>query len=114
MVGASGAVSGLMGGVFRFLFNAQRFGGYQILRAYPRLIPRMTLGQAIRSRGVVIATLVWLGVNLLFATDLSHLITEGEIAWEAHVGGFLVGFLTFGWFDQAEVSVPIWFESNER
>jgi membrane associated rhomboid family serine protease len=25
--------------------------------------------------------------------------TEGEIAWEAHIGGFLFGLLCFGFFD---------------
>lgn len=101
MVGASGAVSGLMGGVFRFLFNTARYGGYQVLREQPRLIPLMPLAQALVHRGVLTALGLWLGLNLLFATDFASLITEGEIAWEAHVGGFLVGFFFIGLFDQA-------------
>ncbi|MEM7774527.1 MAG: rhomboid family intramembrane serine protease [Pseudomonadota bacterium] len=101
MVGASGAVSGLMGGVFRFLFNAPRYGGFAVMREMPRAVPLMTLGEALQSRGVLVAVGVWLGLNLLFATDFASLITDGEIAWEAHVGGFLVGFLTIGIFDEA-------------
>ncbi len=101
MVGASGAVSGLMGGVFRFLFNAPRYGGYQVLREAPRAIPLMTLAEALRDRAVLIAVAVWLAINLVFATDVASMFTDGEIAWEAHVGGFLAGFLSIGLFDQA-------------
>lgn len=100
MVGASGAVSGLMGGVFRFMFNAPNFGGFQVLREAPRAVPLMTISQALQTRAVLIVVGLWLSLNLLFATDFSSLVTSGEIAWEAHIGGFVVGFLTVGWFDQ--------------
>ena len=100
MVGASGAVSGLMGAVFRFLFNAPRYGGFGVLREMPRAVPAMSIPEALRTPGVLVALTIWLGVNLLFATDFAKIITDGEIAWEAHVGGFLTGFLLLGLFDQ--------------
>ena len=106
MVGASGAVSGLMGGVFRFLFNAPRYGGFHVLRETPRAVPAMPLSQALQTPGVLFAVGIWLGLNLVFATDLARLFTDGDIAWEAHVGGFIAGFLLLGVFDEPLVQPP--------
>jgi membrane associated rhomboid family serine protease len=33
--------------------------------------------------------------------------TEGNIAWEAHIGGFLFGLLCFGFFDTGSKHQPI-------
>lgn len=99
VVGASGAVSGLMGAGFRVLFSAFDQGGLSILQHLPRLVPRMPLLVALTDRRVLTAVLVWVGINLLFAYGLSGVLTDGEIAWEAHLGGFAAGFLLFGLFD---------------
>jgi membrane associated rhomboid family serine protease len=40
---------------------------------------------------------IWLGIDLLTAG--SGILTEGRIAWEAHLGGFLTGLLAFPLFD---------------
>ena len=44
---------------------------------------------------------VWIGLNLLFgATALSGILGVAvQVAWEAHLGGFLFGLLVFGLFD---------------
>ncbi|MCB1510023.1 MAG: rhomboid family intramembrane serine protease [Hyphomicrobiaceae bacterium] len=99
IVGASGAISGLMGAAFRVLFSALDQGGISLLQHVPRLIPRMPLQIALTDRRVVVATLAWVGINLLFAWGLSGVLTQGEIAWEAHLGGFAAGFLAFALFD---------------
>lgn len=115
MVGASGAVSGLMGGVFRFLFHAGQYGGFAGARAAPRNVPLMPLSEALRNQRVLLAVGIWTGINLLFATDVASVIAEGQVAWEAHLGGFLVGFLVIGWFDQVPPRAPdyIWVEDPE-
>jgi membrane associated rhomboid family serine protease len=46
------------------------------------------------------AVLIWLAINLVFGFGLGDMFQSGEIAWEAHIGGFLVGFLFFSWFDR--------------
>jgi membrane associated rhomboid family serine protease len=115
MVGASGAVSGLMGGVFRFLFHAGQYGGFAGAHASPRNVPLMPLPEALRNGRVLFALGIWIGINLLFATDLASVIAEGQIAWEAHLGGFLVGFLFIGPFDQVPPRKPdfVWVEDPE-
>ena len=36
---------------------------------------------------------------ILTDSEASFLVTEGTIAWEAHIGGFLAGLLLFPLFD---------------
>lgn len=99
LVGASGGVSGLMGAAFRVIFSASAFGGMQIMREHPLAIPRMPLQVALFDRSTMLGVGLWLAVNLIFGLGLGDFIQSGEIAWEAHVGGFLFGFLLFRWFD---------------
>jgi membrane associated rhomboid family serine protease len=100
LVGASGGISGLMGGAFRVIFSAANFGGINILRERPMAIPRMPLQIALFDRATMSGVGLWLAVNLIFGLGLGEALQSGEIAWEAHVGGFLFGFLLFRWFDR--------------
>lgn len=99
VVGASGAISGLFGGAFRFFFSAIDAGGLSILRHAPRAVPLMSLGTALRDRRVLAASGLFIVTNILIALGLGFLAASGGIAWEAHLGGFLAGFVVFGWFD---------------
>lgn len=91
LVGASGAISGLMAGAMRFALRAlapygPQEGPLAPLTAYP----------------VVTASAVYVGFNLLTPLGLGRLIGAGlPIAWEAHVGGYLFGLLAFPLFDRA-------------
>lgn len=100
MVGASGAVSGLMGATMRFLFSAIDRGGLWRLRDAPETVRRMTLMETLRDSRAVTAIVVWLGLNALTTFGVGALGWEGGIAWEAHVGGFLVGLTAFALFDR--------------
>ncbi len=99
MIGASGAVSGLMGAAMRFLFVPLSERDLEALAGEGQRPPLMSLAAALRDRRVVIAIAVWTLLNLVFAWGAPYLLGERNIAWEAHVGGFLTGLLTFGWFD---------------
>ena len=99
MVGASGGVSGLMGGTMRFFFTGLDAGGFRQLREAPRSIPLMPLGATLTDRRIVIATGIWLAVNAAAMFGLGDFGSGGQIAWEAHIGGYFAGLLTFGWFD---------------
>lgn len=101
VVGASGAISGLMGGTMRFLFSALDDGGVAQLRQSPRSIRLMTLMETLRDRRMLFATAVWLVMNALAAYGIGTGGVSGAIAWQAHVGGFVAGLLLFGWFDLA-------------
>ena len=101
VVGASGAVAGLMGGTMRFFFNAIDLGGgLVVLREAPGLVPLMSLGEALSDRRVLLATAVWFGINFLALFGFGGPAPEGGIAWEAHIGGYVAGLLLFGWFDR--------------
>ena len=99
VVGASGAISGLMGAILRYLFNALEAGGISELQDETRHTPIMPLATALRDRRIILAIAIWLGLNVLATYGVGTADTSGAIAWEAHIGGFLAGFLTFGLFD---------------
>jgi membrane associated rhomboid family serine protease len=100
MVGASGAISGLMGAAFRFLFQALSDGDIDGLAGRKRQPPLLTLGATLRDRRIVLAVAGWTLLNILMAWGASGLLNGASIAWEAHLGGFFMGLLTFGFFDR--------------
>jgi membrane associated rhomboid family serine protease len=90
VVGASGAVSGLMGAAFRFiLIDPQATPVWP-----PQRLPLF-------SRPVLMWSAVWIVLNVVLG--ITGFAPEGfgrAIAWEAHIGGFLAGLLTFPLFDR--------------
>jgi membrane associated rhomboid family serine protease len=100
MVGASGAISGLMGAAFRFMFQALGDGNAGALAGGARWAPLMSLGATIRDRRVLVAVAGWTVLNIVFAWGASGLVDGASIAWEAHIGGFYMGLLSFGLFDR--------------
>jgi membrane associated rhomboid family serine protease len=109
LIGASGVVSGLMGAACRFAFPSGRAG--------PRpahLNPRLSVPQAMRSRTVIIFMLFWLIGNALIAVGVP-LVGDGsqEIAWDAHIGGFVFGFFLFALFDRKPPEEPAPYPDDE-
>jgi membrane associated rhomboid family serine protease len=100
MVGASGAISGLMGAAFRFMFQALREGDADGLAGRARQPPLMSLREALTDRRVLLAVAGWTVLNIVFAWGASGLLAGATIAWEAHLGGFYMGLLSFGLFDR--------------
>lgn len=101
VIGASGAVAGLMGGTMRFLFSALDSGGIWRLREAPRSVELMPLHVALTDKRILAATAILIVINLLtFAGVDTAGVDAGSIAWEAHIGGYLAGLLTFGLFDR--------------
>ncbi len=100
VVGASGAVSGMMGAVMRFLFSAIDMGSFALLREAPRSVPLMGLQQALTDRRVLAVTAIWLLLNAITAFGIPGVTDGAEVAWEAHLGGYLAGLLCFGLFDR--------------
>lgn len=101
MIGASGAISGLMGATMRFLFTAVDGRGLAALREDPRSAPLMPLGAALTDKRVMVVTAVFLVANILAVFGLGS-VGESGIAWEAHIGGYFAGLLTFGFFDAVQ------------
>ncbi|MCH9809346.1 MAG: rhomboid family intramembrane serine protease [Alphaproteobacteria bacterium] len=100
VIGASGAVSGMMGGVMRFLFSAMDQGNFAALREAPKTVPLMSLSEALRDRRVLAITAIWLALNAITALGIPGISEGDSVAWEAHLGGYMAGFFCFGYFDQ--------------
>jgi membrane associated rhomboid family serine protease len=99
VVGASAAISGQMAGALRFIFFARREPGEQ-MPDFARA-PLANLGQALRDHRIIGFLVFWLVLNAYFGlTSVSFGGASDGIAWEAHIGGFLCGLLTFGFFDK--------------
>src|SRR5262245_39195032 len=95
LVGASGAISGMMGAAARFGFRVDRRSNKPTFAG--ELMP---MAAVFKSRTTVTFLTVWMIVNLV--TGVFAPGVDNPIAWEAHVGGFLAGFLCIGWFDKFE------------
>jgi membrane associated rhomboid family serine protease len=88
MVGASGAISGVL-------------GAYLLLFPHARVLTLILLG--LFARLAVIPAMIVLGlwvVVQLFNGLLSFNFAGGGVAWFAHVGGFAAGMLLVGVFKQ--------------
>ncbi|MEQ8825746.1 MAG: rhomboid family intramembrane serine protease [Filomicrobium sp.] len=99
VVGASGAVSGMMGAVMRFMFSAIDQGNFALLREAPRSVRLMPLGEALMDKRVLAVTAIWLLLNFVTGFGIPGFSSGGGVAWEAHLGGYLAGLLGFGFFD---------------
>lgn len=100
MVGASGAISGMMGAAFRISLRdimegrtagkangAGAYGGAPI-----RLLP-------LTDRRFLLISGVWLAINIIFGlTGIRVSEQVLMIAWDAHIAGFVAGALLIGVF----------------
>ncbi len=86
LVGASGAISGMMGAASRLGFRIDRSGRRRAFASRPLSFP-----EVLRSRTVLGFISIWLLVNLI--TGLFVSVGDSAIAWQAHIGGFIAGFL---------------------
>lgn len=100
VVGASGVVSGLMGAAARFVFSPSG----RISRQFAHLNRRLSIPEALSNRSVLVFSGIWFLTNFLVGVGqvFGSVGGGGAIAWEAHIGGFLFGFLFFPIFDRLD------------
>ncbi len=91
LVGASGAVSGLLGALVRFGFSPRQILSPGGERLAPLLHPRVLAAS-------VVIVLINLASGFLGETVGAE---GGRIAWEAHLGGYFFGLVAFPIFDRA-------------
>jgi membrane associated rhomboid family serine protease len=81
-IGASAAVSGLLAAAIPVMFG-------------PPGAP-LSFGEFLRSRRAIIFMMVFLGMTLLTGVQgLPGFADSARIAWEAHLGGFFAGLVTY-------------------
>ena len=89
-IGASGAISGLVGGAFRMV----RLEQPTLDSASLPLLPLF-------SRQVLTVSAVWLTLNLVTGYyGLGMLEPSQAVAWQSHMGGYFAGLLLAGPFDR--------------
>jgi len=106
VIGASGAIAGLMGAALRFLFGALDSGQGPLLRSDPASIVLTPLRSALSDRRIIIATAAFVALNLFAMIGFGLFgSSAGAIAWEAHLGGYFFGLFAYGFFDAASQRV---------
>lgn len=98
VVGASGAISGLMGAAFRFVFRSIAEGPSGM--ADTSRTPLMSLAATLQDRRIMMVIVGWTVLNVLLAQGVAGLAEAAGIAWEAHLGGFYAGLMLYGFFDR--------------
>jgi membrane associated rhomboid family serine protease len=99
MVGASGAISGLMGGALRFLIGPLTDGNPEPLASKAARADLLSLCDTLTDRRILVGVGAWIVLNFAAAQALPEVLDGVSIAWDAHVGGFFTGLLTFGLLD---------------
>jgi membrane associated rhomboid family serine protease len=88
-----------MAAALRFVFSAQSQAGW----GSPDLakVPLDSLGRTLTDPRILAIIALWVLLNALFGFSVVSIAGAGsQIAWEAHIGGFLFGLLAFGFFDR--------------
>lgn len=101
VVGASAAISGTMAAIARFAFTTRARGRTSFdaqSEADDAAAPLSRLGE---NRQAMLFLALWFGVNVFFGVFPQAIGASGPIAWEAHLGGFLFGLISFGAFERA-------------
>lgn len=115
VVGASAAVSGVMAAAARFVFQpgaplgeSLGFAAVAVSESmtnpaseeFAYRLPALPIRRILSNRSALSFLLFWFLANFLFgAVPASAGIENAAIAWQAHIGGFLVGLFAFRWFD---------------
>jgi membrane associated rhomboid family serine protease len=108
VIGASGAVSGVMAAAIPLMYGAGlRLGDtYRMNIATVRPLRPLEI---LTNRRAFIFTLIWIAVTLFSGASGwtgASFVEEGRIAWEAHLGGFAAGLFTFYWLDPRRIDLP--------
>lgn len=80
VIGASGSISGLFGAALRVMARQSRQRGQTM-----RLLP---------------IAAIWIGISLVVGFTGLPGTGEAQIAWAAHIGGFITGLALFGLFSR--------------
>lgn len=107
LVGASGAIAGIMAGAVRFMFQpGEPLSGFVFPRDMAIRMPPMPLIGLIKDPQPLRFILLYIAVNAVTGLiGMPFTDGVGSIAWEAHIGGFFAGLFVFSWIDPP-ISLP--------
>ena len=98
MIGASGIVSACMGGACRFAFPSGR--SFSPNNAQ---MPIQTIPETLANRQAMTFIAFWFLINYVAGSGIVNLEADGsQIAWQAHAGGFIVGFFLIPFLGQTD------------
>jgi membrane associated rhomboid family serine protease len=104
LIGASGAVSGMMGAATRFVFQPGAPLGASGFRRRVDIeaVPAAALREVLFEPRARVFLGIWLATNFIFGAFAQTLgLSEMPVAWVAHLGGFAAGLILFRLFDKA-------------
>lgn len=105
VVGASAAISGQMAAALRFVLS--RRGHISYSSESIAALPLASIGETLKNPRILAIVTIWTTINIIFGLGFLSLDgTETGIAWEAHIGGFMLGLLGFGLFDRPKPPPP--------
>jgi membrane associated rhomboid family serine protease len=108
VIGASGAVSGVMAAAIPLMYGSgMRMG--DTYRAEISSIRPLRPFEIITNRRAFIFTIMWIAVTLYSGASGwtgASFVQEGRIAWEAHLGGFAAGLWAFYTLDHGVDAPP--------
>jgi len=101
LIGASGAVSAFIGCASRFMFQPiktavnEETGEVMILGR-----DLVTFVGLLRNRRALTFVGFWMVLNIVFGLVPELMGASGQVAWQAHLGGFIVGYFGAAWLEQ--------------
>ncbi|MEL6871357.1 MAG: rhomboid family intramembrane serine protease [Pseudomonadota bacterium] len=107
MIGASGAIAGLFGGMLRVLAVVRPLRDPQERSVALLYYPIPALRYCLTDRLVLALLGMFIGLNLLSGTPFFEAMAGGSIAYEAHLGGLATGFFLAPFFDPQR-QMPGW------
>jgi membrane associated rhomboid family serine protease len=108
MVGASAGVSGILAAAIPIMYGGDDVRPNEPAGILSRFRPLSPM-QFINNKRALIFTFIWLGATMITATSQymtgTAFLEERVIAWEAHLGGFIAGLVSFYLLDRKRTSV---------
>jgi membrane associated rhomboid family serine protease len=100
VVGASAGISGVMAAAARFVFQPGGPVGPPPLDPEAPPAPALSVLECFRDRRALAFIAIWFLVNLVVGIAAGPLgVSAAPIAWQAHIGGFVVGLVFFSALD---------------
>jgi membrane associated rhomboid family serine protease len=90
MIGASGAISGLFGGIIMLMFEAGMMGGRAAGNGFSKY------------KGLLPVIAIWIGSAAFFGIYGVPGV-DNPIAWDVHIGGFVSGLLLYKPFSRLKI-----------